>query len=104
MLKRHVGDVIFFRRDKACRVTKDAAFRLLDNNEALERGGRKLNIGQRLLAETEGIGAAVLDDLNRQRETMQHARAKVISDFGSIFNVDEMRISKSFFLENGRQP
>lgn len=58
--------------------TEDTAFRLLDNSEALERGGRKLNIGQRLLAETEGVGAAVLADLSRQRETMQHARAKVI--------------------------
>ena len=53
------------------------ASRLLDNSEALERGGRKLNIGQRLLAETEGVGAAVLEDLSRQRETIQHARAKV---------------------------
>ena len=53
--------------------------RLLDNNESLERGGRKLNIGQRLLAETEGVGAAVLEDLSRQRETLQNARAKVIS-------------------------
>ena len=43
-----------------------------------------MNIGQRLLAETEGVGAAVLEDLSRQRETMQHARAKVI---GSILNV-----------------
>merc|ERR1712038_1661200 len=50
--------------------------RLLDNNESLERGGRKLNIGQRLLAETEGVGAAVLEDLSRQRETLQNARAK----------------------------
>ena len=41
-------------------------------------------IGQRLLAETEGVGAAVLEDLSHQRETMQHARAKVI---GSILNV-----------------
>ena len=53
--------------------------RLLDNNESLERGGRKLNIGQRLLAETEGVGAAVLEDLSRQRETLQNARAKVIA-------------------------
>merc|ERR1712122_206921 len=51
--------------------------RLLDNNESLERGGRKLNIGQRLLAETEGVGAAVLEDLSRQRETLQNARAKL---------------------------
>ena len=55
------------------------ASRLLDNSEALERGGRKLNIGQRLLAETEGVGAAVLEDLSRQRETLQNARAKVIA-------------------------
>ena len=67
-----------------CKVTAQTVFRLLDNTEALERGGRKLNIGQRLLAETEGVGAAVLEDLSRQRETMQHARAKVI---GSILNV-----------------
>ena len=53
------------------------SFRLLDNTESIERSGRKLNIGQSLLNETEDIGAAILNDLSGQRETISNARRKV---------------------------
>ena len=51
--------------------------RLLDHTETLERSGRKLNQGQQLLAETENIGASILNDLSHQRETIQSTRDKV---------------------------
>ena len=75
--------------------------RLLDNNESLERGGRKLNIGQRLLAETEGVGAAVLEDLSRQRETLQNARAKVIAylRFNTVFAYVEIERQRNVFSD-----
>ncbi len=50
---------------------------MLDDAETVERSGRKLNVGHRLLTETEDLGASVLDDLAAQREKIRHARGKV---------------------------
>lgn len=50
---------------------------LLDNTETLERSSRKLRQGHSLLAETESIGASILNDLSDQRETIQRSRSKV---------------------------
>ncbi|PZC74204.1 hypothetical protein B5X24_HaOG208194 [Helicoverpa armigera] len=51
--------------------------KLLDNTERLERTGRALTDGYRVVLETEQIGAAVLQDLNLQRETIQRSRGRV---------------------------
>lgn len=53
--------------------------KLLDNTERLERTGKTLNDGYRAVLETEEIGAAVLQDLNLQRETIQRSRTRVSS-------------------------
>ncbi|TRY80338.1 hypothetical protein TCAL_04338 [Tigriopus californicus] len=50
---------------------------LLDNTETLERSSRKLRQGHGLLAETESIGASILNDLTDQRETIQRSRSKL---------------------------
>ena len=60
--------------------------RLLDNTETLERGGRKLNQGRRLLAETESIGVEVLSDLGTQRESIQRARNRVRLILFALYN------------------
>lgn len=51
--------------------------RLLDNSETLERGGRKLEEGYRVVIETQEIGNQVLQNLNEQRETIQRSRGRV---------------------------
>lgn len=51
--------------------------KLLDNTERLERTGRALTDGYRVVLETEQIGAAVLQDLNLQRETIQRSRGRL---------------------------
>uniref|UniRef100_A0A2A4IV57 Vesicle transport v-SNARE N-terminal domain-containing protein n=1 Tax=Heliothis virescens TaxID=7102 RepID=A0A2A4IV57_HELVI len=51
--------------------------KLLDNTERLERAGRALTDGYRVVLETEQIGAAVLQDLSLQRETIQRSRGRL---------------------------
>ncbi|XP_034834864.1 vesicle transport through interaction with t-SNAREs homolog 1A [Maniola hyperantus] len=51
--------------------------RLLDNTETLERTGKTLTEGYRVVLETEQIGAAVLNDLSSQRETIQRSRGRL---------------------------
>lgn len=51
--------------------------KLLDNTERLERTGKSLNEGYRIVLETEQIGAAVLQDLSGQRETIQRSRGRL---------------------------
>ncbi|CAH0589282.1 unnamed protein product [Chrysodeixis includens] len=51
--------------------------KLLDNTERLERAGKTLTEGYRVVLETEQIGAAVLQDLSLQRETIQRSRGRL---------------------------
>ncbi|KAJ8714827.1 hypothetical protein PYW08_004808 [Mythimna loreyi] len=51
--------------------------KLLDNTERLERTGKSLTEGYRVLLETEQVGAAVLQDLSVQRETIQRSRGRL---------------------------
>ncbi|CAH0694424.1 unnamed protein product [Spodoptera exigua] len=51
--------------------------KLLDNTERLERTGKTLTEGYRVVLETEQIGAAVLQDLSVQRETIQRSRGRL---------------------------
>ncbi|CAG4988334.1 unnamed protein product [Colias eurytheme] len=51
--------------------------KLLDNTERLERTGKNLTEGYRVVLETEQIGAAVLQDLHSQRETIQRSRGRL---------------------------
>ncbi|XP_053695816.1 vesicle transport through interaction with t-SNAREs homolog 1A [Sabethes cyaneus] len=58
-------------------IQEDQKRRLLDNTERLERTGNYLKDGYRVVLETEQIGTQVLQDLNDQRETINHARARL---------------------------
>lgn len=59
------------------RISFDQKQRLLDNSETLERAGRKLNDGYRVVVETEEIGNQVLKNLSEQRETIQRSRNRL---------------------------
>ncbi|CAH0720556.1 unnamed protein product, partial [Brenthis ino] len=58
-------------------MVNDQRRKLLDNTEHLERTGKNLNEGYRVVLETEQIGAAVLQDLSAQRETIQRSRGRL---------------------------
>lgn len=51
--------------------------RLLDNSERIERTGKKLEDGYRIILETQDIGNHVMEDLDHQRETIQKSRSRV---------------------------
>lgn len=51
--------------------------RLLDNSERLERTGKQLNEGYKIIIETEQVANQTLRDLSEQRETIQRARGRV---------------------------
>ncbi|XP_014300670.1 vesicle transport through interaction with t-SNAREs homolog 1A [Microplitis demolitor] len=58
-------------------VTEDQKSRLLDTSERIDRTGRTLQNGYRMILETEDIGAQVLKDLSDQRETIQRSRSRL---------------------------
>ncbi|KAF7995717.1 hypothetical protein HCN44_006824 [Aphidius gifuensis] len=58
-------------------VTEDQKKRLLDTSEKIDRTGRTLQNGYRMVLETEEIGSQVLKDLSDQRETIQRSRARL---------------------------
>ncbi|XP_063985083.1 vesicle transport through interaction with t-SNAREs homolog 1A [Diachasmimorpha longicaudata] len=58
-------------------VTEDQRKRLLDTSERIDRTGRTLQNGYRLVLETEEIGSQVLKDLHDQRETIQRSRGRL---------------------------
>lgn len=55
--------------------------RLLDNSERIERTGKTLEEGYRVIVETESIGIQVLQDLHTQRETITRSRGRVSHSF-----------------------
>ncbi|KAJ8941581.1 hypothetical protein NQ314_010356 [Rhamnusium bicolor] len=59
------------------RIPSDQKQRLLDNSETIERTGRKLEEGYRVIVETQEIGTQVLKNLGDQRETMQRSRTRL---------------------------
>lgn len=58
-------------------LVNDQRRKLLDNTEQIERTGKTLTEGYRVVLETEQIGAAVLQDLSAQRETIQRSRGRL---------------------------
>ncbi|XP_063386830.1 vesicle transport through interaction with t-SNAREs homolog 1A [Cydia fagiglandana] len=57
--------------------SNDQRQKLLDNTERLERTGKTLTEGYRVVLETEQIGATVLQDLSLQRETIERSRGRL---------------------------
>ena len=60
-------------------ITEEQRKRLLDASERIDRTGRTLQNGYRMVLETEEIGSQVLKDLHDQRETIQRSRGRVIN-------------------------
>lgn len=58
-------------------VTQEQRRRLLDTSDVIDRTGRTLQNGYRMILETEEIGTHVLKDLHDQRETIQRSRGRV---------------------------
>lgn len=58
-------------------IQADQKTRLLDNTLKLERQGKKLNAGYRLIIESEEMGAAILNDLQSQRETLTRVKDRI---------------------------
>ncbi|XP_012252899.1 vesicle transport through interaction with t-SNAREs homolog 1A [Athalia rosae] len=58
-------------------ITIDQRRRLLDNSDRVERTGRNIQNGYRMILETEEIGSQVLKDLHDQRETIQRTRGRL---------------------------
>jgi vesicle transport through interaction with t-SNAREs protein 1 len=56
--------------------------RMLSANDRLKKTGERIQHGKRQLLETEELGANILSDLHRQRETITNAR-------GNLHSVDE---------------
>jgi len=59
------------------RINEDQKQRLLDNSERIERSGKRLEEGYKVILETQEIGTHVLQNLNEQRETIQRSRARL---------------------------
>ncbi|XP_046610874.1 vesicle transport through interaction with t-SNAREs homolog 1A [Neodiprion virginianus] len=58
-------------------ITIDQRQRLLDNSDRIERTGRNLQNGYRMVLESEEVGSQVLKDLHDQRETIQRTRGRL---------------------------
>lgn len=58
-------------------VTEDQKKRLLDASDRIDRSGRTLQNGYRMVLETEEIGSQILKDLHDQRETIQRNRGRL---------------------------
>ncbi|XP_041363564.1 vesicle transport through interaction with t-SNAREs homolog 1A-like [Gigantopelta aegis] len=57
--------------------SEDMRTRLLDNSELLERSSRNLEHGYRAAVETEQMGAQIMDDLHKQRQTIGRSRNRL---------------------------
>ena len=62
-------------------ITEEQRKRLLDASDRIERTGKTLQNGYRMVLETEETGSQVLKDLHEQRETIQRSRGRVIEKF-----------------------
>ncbi|XP_065834122.1 vesicle transport through interaction with t-SNAREs homolog 1A-like isoform X1 [Oscarella lobularis] len=58
--------------------------KLLDNTETLNKGSRRLEEGYKMALETEQIGAQIMDDLSRDRETIIRARERLKDTDGNL--------------------
>jgi len=66
---------LFSRYDEEA--AREESHQLLDNNQILENSSRTLDMGHKLLLETEEVGAGVLEDLSLQRETIERSRGRL---------------------------
>ncbi|XP_031836027.1 vesicle transport through interaction with t-SNAREs 1a [Nomia melanderi] len=79
LAKKPKEDIIEISREDSwdSSITEDQKKRLLDSSERIERSGRTLQNGYRMVLETEEIGSQVLMELHNQRETIQRGRGRL---------------------------
>ncbi|KAF5289326.1 hypothetical protein FQR65_LT11890 [Abscondita terminalis] len=80
------------------RIGENQKQKLLDNSEKIERTGKRLEEGYRVILETQDIGTHVLQNLNEQRETIQRSRDRLRStneNLGNSSRVMNMMIMRS---------
>jgi len=66
-----------FNTNNEVRISVDQKQRLLNNSEQIERTGKKLEDGYRIVLETQEIGTEIMQNLHHQRETIQRSRARL---------------------------
>ena len=64
--------------------------RLLDTNDKISRQNEKILNAQRTVAETEEVGAEIIDELGRNREKIQSSHNKIkefvgLTDSGKLY-------------------
>ena len=80
------------------RISENQKQKLLDNSERIERTGKRLEEGYRVILETQDIGTHVLQNLSEQRETIQRSRDRLRAtneDLGNSSRVMNMMIMRS---------
>ncbi|KAK9887781.1 hypothetical protein WA026_000096 [Henosepilachna vigintioctopunctata] len=86
------------------RISNDQKQKLIQNSERLERSGKKLEEGYRILVETEETGTQILQQLGEQRETIQRSRNRLretdeeVSRASRIINTMIMRSLQQKFV------
>ena len=58
-------------------ITPSQRSKLLDNSDRLQRTSNRLEEGYRIAQETEEIGLDIMDNLQRDRETISRTRGRV---------------------------
>eukprot|EP00118_Oscarella_pearsei_P005021 m.22353 g.22353 ORF g.22353 m.22353 type:complete len:218 (+) comp28334_c0_seq2:30-683(+) len=64
--------------------SEDQRAKLLDNTEKLNKGSMRLEEGYKMALETEQIGAQIMGDLTRDRETITRARERLRDTDGNL--------------------
>eukprot|EP00794_Sanderia_malayensis_P011734 gene11734-12954_t len=64
--------------------SEDQRSRLLDNTDKMERSSRRLDGGLRICVETEDIGNDILQNLERDRETITRTRDRLRTTDGDL--------------------
>ncbi|KAK4873764.1 hypothetical protein RN001_013124 [Aquatica leii] len=80
------------------RIGENQKQKLLDNSERIERTGKRLDEGYRVILETQEIGTHVLQNLSEQRETIQRSRDRLRStseNLGNSSRITNMMIMRS---------
>ena len=63
--------------DDRSNYSKEQRQRLLDTNDKISRQNEKILNAQRTVAETEEVGAEIIDELGRNREKIQSSHNKI---------------------------
>lgn len=72
---------------------------MLDSTARLDKTSNRLDEGYRIAQETEEIGLEIMDNLQKDRETMQRMRGRVSPSSPSLWDTVDL-IHSSFVCES----